>query len=140
MTQPSTGKLVWYLWLTTILLLVLFSVVKELLGTTHMFGGEFLWLFIAPGIVGWVYRRKYKQNVPEDTAKKVANYFVTSVMLAGLVAVSTYVSQHWTPRLSESPTILAVAIAVYCAVLWFLGRWAVSMGLNNYGRNEKTEP
>lgn len=135
MAQPSTKKLVTYLWLTTILLLLLFSQLKQLLGTTHMFGGEFLWLFISPGIVGWLHRIKYKQNVPEDTAKKVANYFVASVMLLGLMAVGAYVNQNWSPHLSEQVTFLAIVILVYFLFLWFLGRWAVSMGLNNYGRN-----
>jgi hypothetical protein len=140
MAQPSVKKLVLYLWLTTILLLVLFSAVKQMLGTTHMFGGEFLWMFIAPAIVGLIYRKKYKQYVPEETAKKVANYFVTSIMLSVLVVASAYISKNWPPRLSENLLFFIVALVVYFGVLWFLGRWAVSMGLNNYGRNIKQEP
>ena len=138
--QPSVKKIVLYLWLTTFLLLALFSTVKQLLGAPHMFGGEFLWLFIAPGIVGWLYRKKYKQNVPEETAKRVANYFVASLMLSGLAAVAAYANHNWSLRLSERATFLVVAVAIYCVVLWFFGRWVVTMGLNNYGRNAKTEP
>src|SRR6266850_4325321 len=85
--QPSVRKLVLYLWLTTFVLLVLFSVLKQLLGTTHMFAGEYLWLAIAPLIVGALYRKKYKQILPEETARRVANYFVASVILVGLVAI-----------------------------------------------------
>jgi len=140
--QPSVRSLVLYLWITTFLLLVLFWGIKQFLGTKHMFGGEFLWLAIAPLVVGSLYRRKYKRLIPEETAKKVANYFVATVVLGSLVVVSSYVSQNWSPRLSDNFTFLIVAMAIYFGVLWFLGRWIVLMalGLNYYGRNTKEEP
>ncbi len=140
--QPSVRKLVLYLWLTTFVLLVLFSVLKQLLGTTHMFAGEYLWLVIAPLIVGALYRKKHKQILPEETARRVANYFVASVILVGLVAIFIYVSQNSSPRLSEQLTFAIVAAAIYVGVLWFLGRWIVTtaLGLNYYGRNTKREP
>ena len=139
MTKPSVAKLVLYLWLTTILLLALFSLTKNLLGTSHMLGGEILWLFLAPGLVGWIYRKRYKEDVPEETAKNVSRYFVASLLVLSLVGVSVYISQHWTSRLSEHATILFLSVAIYFAVLWFLGRLIVSLGLTNFGRSSNKQ-
>jgi Ca2+/Na+ antiporter len=137
MTQPSITKLVLSLWVTTILLLGLFSLIKQLLGTTHMFGGEFLWLFIAPAIVGWIYRKKYTEDITDDTAKRVSNYFVASILLLTLIPLFAYLSAQQSPRLSEQLTALVVALAIYFAILWFLGRWIVALGLRNYEHKRK---
>jgi hypothetical protein len=140
MTQPSPWKLVLYLWGATILLLVLLSPVKQLLGVKHFSGGELLWLLIAPWIVGSIYRWKTKQDIPEEVTERVANYFVTSILVLSLIVLAAYLQKNWSQRLSENVGFLGALLSIYFGVLWFFGRWAVSAGLGNYGRKKKTDP
>lgn len=120
------------------MLLVIFNLIQKYFGI-NILGGEFVWLIISPGIVGWIYRNKYKQAITEDVAKKAAKYFVSLILFVGMIAVLIYVARSWSPIYSEQITVLVVALIIYFSILWFLGRWVVFLGLTNYGRNAKNE-
>lgn len=140
MEFPSEKNLVLRLWGITLILLLGFSLLKQELNIRLNAGGEIVWLFISPAILRSIYKRKYKQPISEETAEKVSNYFIISIIVFSIISGSIYLANNWSAKLAEHIVTLAIALIVYFGFIAFFGRWIVSAVLTNYGRDENKEP
>lgn len=140
MELPSVKKLVIQLWGLTLIFLLVFSLLKQELNLRLNAGGEIIWLFISPGILRSIYIKKYKQSIKEETADKVSNYFIGSIVLFSIIFGSTYLANNWSGKLSEHIVLLAIALIIYLGFIAIFGRWIVSAVLTNWGRDENEKP
>ena len=140
MEFPSVKNLVLRLWGITLVLLLGFSLLKQELNIRLNAGGEFVWLFISPAILRSIYKKKYKHPIAEETAEKVSNYFISSIIAFSIIFGSIYLVNNWSAKLSEHIVTLAIALIVYFGFIAIFGRWIVSAVLTNWGRDGNKEP
>ena len=140
MELPSVKNLVLRLWGITLIFLLGFSLLKQELNIRLNAGGEIVWLFISPSILRKIYIKKYKQPITEETAEKVSNYFIRSIILFSIIFGSIYYLNNWSVKLSEHIVTLAIALIVYFSFIAIFGRWIISAVLTNWGRDENKNP
>ena len=79
--NQTLGKVVFHLWLSSLVPYILFFLLTNLIYEGPVIGGEYFFLLIGPSIYMYFFKKKYSKHFSLGFSRRVATYFTISFLL-----------------------------------------------------------
>jgi len=133
-SNQTLGKVVFHLWLSSLVPYILFSVIVNLLHTDPILGSEYFFLLIGPSIYMHFFKKKYNKQFSLTFSRKIATYFTASFLLVYFSISALYIyslDPEGIKALKESLLFFMILMLIIAFTIYSAGSIGLTLMLSN---------